>query len=412
LEPDILFIIKPNTARLAVVADLMGKLPMHLPGISKITLVVVMVMLPCAGQTHGQSTPPAKESVDELILLLASKDFKDRERAAKLLVERKDAVPALKKALQSADLEVATRIQWIFKKREQQHALQALPRLKALVKMGAVDQVAELLAQWPLGTHEAACWQEVRTLMQTLLDLHDKQSGQTKISVFGGNNLPEPKVITGLRIMEIAEHWEDVRFIRAGQVSLDGRAAFATIACSGYCKCYAFGTGAILAGGDVDVRTLADALIVSDGDVSVYDGFRALVIARGTVACTGGFSQCHVICGKKLIVEDPRRLMNCKVTENAAMPLGFITFFDPAREGVEVEPAKVGVRVKAVDGAKAFAKAGLRPGDVIVAVDGEIVDSVDVFRRLLRHSLIVDDGLSLRVLRNGRTHDVWLNTPW
>src|SRR5262245_57111253 len=103
----------------------------------------------------------SKQSVDELIQLLASPDYKKRETATTQLVERKDAGPALRKALKASDLEVAVRVASVLKKRDLRLAEDALPRLKKLINDGAIDQVVELLVRWPAGHDETACWKEM-----------------------------------------------------------------------------------------------------------------------------------------------------------------------------------------------------------------------------------------------------------
>src|SRR5436309_2841743 len=106
-------------------------------------------------QASGQ---PSHDTTADVISLLASKDYRQRERATKLLIERKEAALLLKKAAKSSDLEVQMRAAAILKERARRHELQMLERLKALVSDGAVDQVAELLAQWPAGCQERPCW--------------------------------------------------------------------------------------------------------------------------------------------------------------------------------------------------------------------------------------------------------------
>jgi S1-C subfamily serine protease len=64
-----------------------------------------------------------------------------------------------------------------------------------------------------------------------------------------------------------------------------------------------------------------------------------------------------------------------------------------------------------VDNAGPFARAGLRAGDVLAALDGTEVRDPEAFRRLLRRR-VAEGGLAqLRVLRDGKTTDVRVLLP-
>jgi S1-C subfamily serine protease len=162
---------------------------------------------------------------------------------------------------------------------------------------------------------------------------------------------------------------------------------------------------------------MRDSVIVSSGDVTVKWARNCLIIAQGTIQCEnddgGGFLNCRLVSGGRVLVPERLRLRvsNCVVEENATMPLGFVRFFDPAREGVVVEAAKGGVRVKAVDAAKPFAKAGLRVGDLLTAVQGAAVDSPETFCRLLRRAWVGDEDCTLAVVRSGKALDVRVPIP-
>jgi len=173
------------------------------------------------------------------------------------------------------------------------------------------------------------------------------------------------------------------------------------------------GFSALFVAGPVDVRDAFHSLIIAGEDVTLRGRTKGcLIIAQGTVWCSGFLDDSRVVSGGRVVVSgEHSKLENVAVKEKETMPLGFVRFFDPAREGVIVEAANGGVRVKAVDAKKPFAQAGLRVGDVITAVEGEAVDSPDTFRRLLRRALTVDEGCTLGVLRSGKTLEVRVPIP-
>ena len=103
---------------------------------------------------------------------------------------------------------------------------------------------------------------------------------------------------------------------------------------------------------------------------------------------------------------------NCLITDHAIPGLQFVRFFNPVKEGVTVEAVTGGVRVQFVDAAKPFAKAGLQKSDVILAVDGKAVDSVEAFRKQLRGGFASAEGFTLQLRRDGKTQDLWVDSPW
>src|SRR5262249_60675079 len=136
-----------------------------------------------------------------------------------------------------------------------------------------------------------------------------------------------------------------------------------------------------------------EAIVVCDGDVMVeQDVTNALVVARGnirvkrtaydSVLVSGGnakFGQPPAL-GDKVI----NRVVDAK-TPPDAIPVklkfatllkekephafGFVTFFELATVGLEVNEADGDVKVAAVADGKPFAKAGVRVGDIITAVN-------------------------------------------
>ena len=90
----------------------------------------------------------------------------------------------------------------------------------------------------------------------------------------------------------------------------------------------------------------------------------------------------------------------------SAIPLGFIKFFDPSQAGISVEGAKGGVAIKQVAPDKPFARAGLRSGDVPLAIDGTVVPSPESFRRLLRRKLAVGKDAAFKVRRGEKTLEI------
>jgi hypothetical protein len=169
--------------------------------------------------------------------------------------------------------------------------------------------------------------------------------------------------------------------------------------------------GVIFAAGSVEVGSRCrDSIIVSDGDVK-FGGhvLASLIIARGTVICGADTGDCQMIAKR---VKEGRRHWNCQITKGEGPALGFVKFFSPREQGIAVEEKAGEVQVTDIRPGKLFGKSGLRPGDKLLAVDGQAVDSVELFRRLLRRGLVTEEGVTLRFERDGKAREIWLESPW
>ena len=130
-----------------------------------------------------------------------------------------------------------------------------------------------------------------------------------------------------------------------------------------------------------------------------------------------GIENSVIICGGdvKLALEFPRASAKKSVIqERQRDPLDFLNlvhFFDPAQVGIEVKSMNEGVRVEALAAAKSFAGAGVREGDQIVAVDGVKLDSVEVFRRLLRRRMQESNLIALEIRRGDKPLRIVVRIP-
>lgn len=164
----------------------------------------------------------------------------------------------------------------------------------------------------------------------------------------------------------------------------------------------------LFAGGSVDfLGSVANSLIVCDGDFTVQGPiYNCLIIARGTIRCDHDVRDSRLISCGKVQFKHPQRVYESKVVEKEPKPLGFVQFFDPTDAGITVEKADRGVRVKEAGKGKPFAKAGLRAGDLVTALDGEAVKDAEGFRRLLRAKLAVEGTMTFKVRRGDKAVEI------
>jgi S1-C subfamily serine protease len=95
-------------------------------------------------------------------------------------------------------------------------------------------------------------------------------------------------------------------------------------------------------------------------------------------------------------------LKGSELKENDPRALSCVRFFQTKDVGLEVAADKAGLRASAVDPDLAFAKAGLKAGDVLVSFDGKDLDKADAFRRHLRRKVAEGGEVELRVRRDGK----------
>jgi hypothetical protein len=175
------------------------------------------------------------------------------------------------------------------------------------------------------------------------------------------------------------------------------------------------GESVVLANGNVTAGFgLHVAVIVCDGDVEVRDDVsRSIVVARGNIKVGGYATNSVLVAGGKVSIQRPLAPAECGqlvVQQNVRTPLNFVTFFELSTVGADVKVADEAVRVAAVAEGKAFATAGVKPGNVVAEVNGKKPDSAESLRRLLRDALAIGDA-TLTLKRGDRTETVKVSLP-
>ncbi len=382
------------------------------------------VALPAAGEKDG----PGRE-VEELIRQLGDKQFPIREAATRRLMELPQAIPALREALQSPNPEVARRAGLVLKALDRWVEQRTLARLKEHARHGEVDQAVELLVGRPQWADEHACWQALTGLAAALIERGRQEFG---VGLLAPDkwlwNLPagdfgryvkvaRPLFLTGTRLHPNKDRKFKEKhsgFVARGtDVVLERSAPYGgalIAAAGGFRSDEELHSSVIFAGGPVAMPSIGRSVLVCDGDLKADSIGNSLVIVRGDVYCikSGDVLNSLIILSGRFHLGKYTDFnkKTTKVRQQQADLLGFVKFFDPAREGVEVEAAKRGVRIKAVTAAKPLARAGLAAGDLIVGVNGQPAESPEVFRRLLRRTFVTGESTLLRVERDGKRVEV------
>jgi hypothetical protein len=302
---------------------------------------------------------------------------------------------------------------------------EALSRLKHFAKRGEVDLAIELLARRPKWAEEEAGFQVMAGLAARLLDVARGQLGGgipspelvddfhgflQKVKLFIRT---EPQVFLDLR--------KDMRESRGRRMAHLARGLYISGISKGDDLLVSAGTvsspghfysSVIFSAGSAQLGSITNSVVFCDGDVTVqYHITNSLIVARGDVRCPSTVRGSRIVTCSFVGYAPRTGFQDTILKEAQPIPLGFVKFFDPAREGIAVEAAEGGVRVKDADAAKPFAKAGLRKGDLIVSLGGEPVASPEVFRRVLRAKMAVGENILFRVRREGRNVEVSVPAP-
>jgi hypothetical protein len=155
----------------------------------------------------------------------------------------------------------------------------------------------------------------------------------------------------------------------------------------------------IVASGSVDIRErVANAIVFANGNVRIADSlWGSLIICNGDVEVETGAIERSVILCRGTLTAGRSLIRDSVIERNERNPLGLFKFFELAQVGLAVDEVKKELRVASVDNNNPFARAGLKSGDVILALQDAKVASVEDFRNRLRARYLAGEAtLSVR----------------
>lgn len=345
------------------------------------------------------AAPPAEPFLEALVERLGSEEYETREAAqGRLLALGLREVPeALARATDSPDLETRRRARRIKDKMFGEIKARARARAIQAGRRGEIDLMVDGLLFSQPNTLEQDGWREALEVIASLLDRVDKDepSGANRPNVFRSECVDLP-----------ALGWHDagpqdtshplgspaLGFLR----SRPGQ--YRSLVLAGGSVLFSQGPSmsAALVNGDAWFGTVMSSVVVSDGDVEFRSLMHSVVIARGNVR---GHCDCY---SAAYAGGDVTRSKFCRrVYPRQRRPLGFVRFYE-VPECVGVVPSKFAPRLERIDEGTTFARAGLRPGDLIFESDGVPLRTVDCFRRSMRRQAARDASARLLVRRDGR----------
>ena len=362
----------------------------------------------CAGLWLSVNTPtrlmaeppdsekPSAAAIQEWIKQLAGSDEATHRAAAAKLQATPEAIPALRKAVASTDLTLHWRAEPLLREalyRKGRHMLEGYP----------IDVFLERLLRLNDPNDEEAYWRVATEFAGRIVDLEKRnfKTGFYHIETMPvydfrkyRDKLPIP--IIGPR-QPLTER-DEICVTRRETVQFSDRMshAWSIIATPGSIRTGDIFGSVFLAGDSITVKSPEISMVIADGDIAATESIRAsIIITRGAVRSRRDIEKSFVLSGGPVEFGTNKqkqvgRSVNSTIRERTPKLLGWVRFFETADAGIDVTAADGGVKVAKLTDGLPLAKAGLKVGDVITAVDGKPAANPETFRRLLRRGTVMD----------------------
>ncbi len=343
--------------------------------------LLVTALVASKGGSSVQVSEPS-ETVEKLIEQLGDDSPKVREEATRKLVERNDALPALKKALESPDAEVRERAKLIIAEIEKRRRQRAIQRV---FDSGLDLYIDQLVARGKQA--DDADWSLVLDLAHALADKAGKQNDRF-FNVLNHDFFSDPEYK-----FEATEDWSSEyksiprKRLLAKRIVGDYKVVWSIVLCRSALEFELMIVHSIVfVNGDIKgnkrpIDHISNAVVFSDGDVHVGVIDDSVVIATGRVTAKR-------IGGSSVVIERDRKLVD---------------LFNPATAGIEVADSKTEAKVEKVHADKPFAKAGFQKGDLVLAVGDKEIKGYDDFRKAVRRNFVDKTEPVFKVKRGEQT---------
>ncbi len=349
---------------------------------------LALLLVPAVLAASGMPGAPADrksgelaESIEKLIEQLGDDSPKVREAATRKLMERDDAVPALKKALESPDAEVKNRAKIIIAAIENRLRDRGVQQI---LDKGLDLHIDELVARGKEVKDEE--WQRIVDLTRALADKAGwKPKGQANpFALEEDFRTCELVYVDDFKGQTCAR-----KRLLANRATGPTDVGVSFVVCRGPVQGIRGITWSIvLANGNITKSdtsgSLWSSIVFCDGNVDVNLISDSLVLATGNVKGGRNDEHCVVIQGEPNV----RKLLN---------------LFNPAEAGLEVADSKTEVKVEKVHENKPFAKAGFQKGDLVLAVGDKEIKGYGDFRKAVRRNFVDKTEPVFKVKRGEQT---------
>ncbi len=404
---------------------------------SRLLLVVGLSLgtgvLGAADGGPAQAPPPRRIPIEALVKQLASADVTQREEAEKRLIAiALDPPPELLAAATSDDPNQRERASKVAQAMRWNVVATRLPRGQRFAEQGRVDLFVAATAVWSLKPDDDRLWEPAQDLGRRLIEKaemkgdrkpHNCPSSFRDYATYKRLVPPRFKRLDELYTRTDPQQanppvlWYQEAVQARGLVCPTGIINNLIVSRGSVWTEKTIQASVVFANGDVTSRgVMLSSVVVCDGNVTVTDSdiAQALVVARGNITVKGRAACATLIAGGKVTLGDPRKPKSEHhfnvIVENEPNSLGFITFFELSRVGLEVKVADGAVQVAKVEAKSESEKAGVKVGDAILDVNGKKPADGESLRRLLRDALAVGDA-TVNLQRGKDTINVKLSLP-
>ena len=414
--------------------------------------IIVVATTPARNARQLQETHRPPLQIAKLIKKLGDDHYEVRELAQKAAAgPGRGGTPALRRAADIARQRNCGATKQILQGQAERRATAWLARLAGHAKRGEVDLLVEQVVHDWNPYCDRTAWEVVCTLLHDLLHAEKLRFPETKLTSALANwsNLAVPCTDPGhyLKTTTLFEIFDQKSFESAPQSGKYLARLAAINASQRFPYSLALSAGsvniadpglfwqAVVLANDAVTSCALGSVVICDGDFQAQANFtNSLVIARGRVTITADMYRSLIVCGGSVhrftdvfsvrihnsvivttsTVGMPERAFtyNTSIKEKQAAPFGFIRFFDPTAAGIEVAMHGGAVRIKTVDPAKSFGKAGLKAGDAVLTIDESPITSVVGFRKDAAQGLAVERNVSFEIRRAGKVLTVNVKNPY
>lgn len=384
--------------------------------------------------------PPKKASEKQIAMLierLGSSDFDVREKASRQLREMEEALPALRRAVQSSDLEVRLRAKEIVAEIERRLNERFLRQALARVNQEGIDLFMDRMVLQKDYANETR-WKAVVELARAL-SKHAEKFGATEPNILDQNWLGMGETTTftvgglhGTRarldgVEGIVNSLHNCLFVSSGSLEGTNSVDHSIVFVDGDIKRLNSTTNSILvcSGNIKSFNHTQNCIIFCNGDISSMNStVRNTIFVRGELGSlnhtvqnvfeAGKYGRHNGCEGNTFLNRKDRdadngfRRRNGQPNKYVACDpssLTLLRFFDPARDGLVYSMIEGDAHADKLAEGKRFAQAGLRKGDRILAVDRTKFLAADAFCRLLRRRIVAGKAL-LKVQRGDRVLEI------
>jgi len=376
-----------------------------------ILLGVVAERVPLPRQTdmpqapHPRVKPLTATEVEQFISRLGSEDYREREAATVVLKRRPEAALYLLRAAKSVDNpEVKQRLSAILPvMMSEDGANKRLACLPEYVKHRQLDRLVETMVacrEFITAEHDVQVREFVKEIY-TAATASCKLPPVYKLPEFGtfawsnrpGSRIGEARGPTIVARIAPALKGRSTGIIASERIEGDGL-AFGIALCNGDVRVHSSAFNVLIATGTVRVGLGgADAAtIICLGDVDVDSGSGAVVVTAGRLSTDGR--------------SDWRNSDTSIVREQDKDFFSTWKLYSATEAGATLWSAFGLVWVLGISPDTPFAKAGIKPGDILLAVDRIPSGSVHEANRLLCRATVSWGAADLSMLRNGKKRDV------